>query len=447
MKLVKSMSAARAGVLGALVVLVGLAYAGFAYAGAGDTSISAPVLGSTLVISTSTQFAGAISSLTWRGKQFINASDHGRELQSASSFDGLGECFNPTEAGSLADGATSTSKLLGISASGNRLQTTSQMAFWTPAGSPYPQGCGGNQAIKVAQNTTNLSSHVHSKQVTIGFNGIPNVIEYMVNFHVPENHQSATFEAVTGYMTGEFSSFFTFDPKAGDLRQISAGPGEQPVPLIFATPDRTYAMGIYSPDQPQIAGIGYGRFNFASQGTMKWNCVYRTGATPAGDYAFNRNYIVVGTLADVVQGMTSVNQVFFPSGPTNRVSVDRFYMPSTGEHFFTASLAEGINAGFVPEGIGFHVFAAGAGIANTVPIYRCYGTASHKHFISAAANCEGQAFEGSYGNVYASPTSGATALYRFAHPTNGDRLETTSFSEGSGAGYTFEGTLGYVPVP
>lgn len=444
MNIMKSVSAVRAGVL---ALLAGGAYAGFAYAGAGDTSISATVSGSPLVISTSTQFAGSISSLTWRGKQFINASDHGRELQSASSFDGLGECFNPTEAGSLTDGATSTSKLLGISASGNRLLTTSQMAFWTPAGSPYPQGCGGNPAIKVAQNTTNLSNHVHSKQVTIGFNGIPNVIEYMVNFHVPENHQSATFEAVTGYMTSEFSAFFTFDPKAGELAAISAGPGEEPVPLIFSTPDHNYAMGIYSPDQPQIAGIGYGRFNFASQGTMKWNCVYRTGATPAGDYSFNRNYLIVGTLADVVQGMTSVNQVFFPAVPTNRVAIDRFYMPSTGEHFFTASLAEGINAGFAPEGIGFRVFASSAGIANTVPIYRCYGTTSHKHFISTAANCEGQSVEGSYGNVYATPTSGATALYRFAHPTNGDRLETTNFSEGSAAGYTLELTLGYVPVP
>ena len=443
MIMIKSLPVARS------VALVGVMYAGLAYAGVGDTSIGAPVLGSPLVISTSSQFAGAISSLTWRGKQFINTTDHGRELQSASSFDGLGECFNPTEAGSVTDGAsaTTTSRLLSISASGNRLQTSIQMAFWTPAGYPYPQGCGGNPAITVAQNTTNLSNHVHSKQITIGFNGIPNVIEYSVNFHVPESHQSATFEAVTGYMTAEFSSFFTYDPRIGELGQISVGPGEQALPLIFSTPDRNYAMGIYSPDQPQIPGIGYGRFNFASQGTMKWNCVYRTGATPAGDYSFNRNYIVVGTLTDVVQGMTSVSRMFFPPSATNLVPINRFYMPSTVEHFFTANLSEGINAGFVPEGIGFYVFSASAGIPNTLPIYRCYEPARRKHFISTAANCEGQSVEGSYGNIYASPTSGAVALYRFFQATTGDHLETTNFSEGSSPGFTFESTLGYVPVP
>jgi len=434
--------AARAG---ALVVLFGLGSTGVARAAFGDAAIAAPVLGSTLTISTSSVFAGAISSLTWRGKQFINTADHGRELQSASSFDGLGECFNPTEAGSLADGPTSTSRLLGLSAVGNQLRTTSQMAFWTPAGYPYPQGCGGNPAITVAQNATNLSNHTFSKQVTIGFAGIANVIEYAVDFHVAEAHQSATFEAVTGYLGAEFSSFYTYDPRRGELRTISAGPGEQPLPLVFATADRAYAMGIYSPDQPQVAGAGYGRFAFPAQGTMKWNCVFRAGAIAAGDYSFNRNYVVVGALADVVAGMAQANNVFFPPPATDLVNVDRFYMPASGEHFFTSSLAEGINAGFVPEGIGFKVFASGAGVPNTIPIYRCLWPAAGKHFVSASPSCEGQSFEGAYGSVYASPTSGATALYRFAGG-NADHLETTSFAEGVNAGYSFEGTLGYVPV-
>ena len=65
-----------------------------------NSSISAKVYGSQLTISTSARLAGAIGSLTWNGIEFINQDDHGRELQSASSFDGLGECFNPTEAGS-----------------------------------------------------------------------------------------------------------------------------------------------------------------------------------------------------------------------------------------------------------------------------------------------------------------------------------------------------------
>ena len=211
-----------------------------------DTSIQATVFNSPLVIYTTSRLAGAIGSLTWNGVEFINSSDHGRELQSASSFDGLGECFNPTEAGSLKDGAgaKSTSHLLGISSSFNQLKTTSLMAFWTPAGYPYPNGCGTKRNLKIAQNLTNLSNHTLSKQVTIGFSGISNVIEYLVTFRVPESHNSATFEAVTGYMPSYFSSFWTFNPATKQLLPLTHVNGEQNIPIILSSSDKKYAMGI-----------------------------------------------------------------------------------------------------------------------------------------------------------------------------------------------------------
>src|SRR5262249_59749765 len=49
--------------------------------------------------------AGAIESLQWGDTEFLDAHDHGRDLQSAVSFDGLTECDNPTEAGASRDGA------------------------------------------------------------------------------------------------------------------------------------------------------------------------------------------------------------------------------------------------------------------------------------------------------------------------------------------------------
>jgi len=272
------------------------------------------VLGHQLTLSSSARFAGAISSLTWNGKEFINTDDHGRELQSASSFDGLGECFNPTEAGSEANGAadTTTSKLLEFIANGNQLKASTQMAFWTSVNEAYPNGCGGNPNIVVAQNTTNLSNHILTKQITIGYSGISNVIQYLVTFHVPEHHTSAVFESLTGYLTQDFSSFWTFDPSTKSLLPLSAGPGEQGTPEIFSTPDQKYAMGIYSPDLPQktFPTAGYGRFNFYSQNTMKWNAVFRRDDTPIGDYHF-RLYVVVGSLHDVTEGMTSVYQKFY----------------------------------------------------------------------------------------------------------------------------------------
>ena len=277
--------------------------------------ISSVVLGHTLTISASPQFAGAINSLIWNGKEFINQDDHGRELQSAVSFDGLGECYNPTEAGSEADGAadSSTSKLLSFTTRGNVLTSSTQMAFWTRVNQPYPLGCGTDTGIKVAQNTSNLSNHILTKQVTVGFSGIPNAIEYLVTYHVPEHHTAATFESLTGYLTKDFSSFWTYEPVAKSLAALSPGPGEQNIPIIFSTADSLYAMGIYSPDlpQPYFSGLGYGRFSFPSQNTMKWNAVFRRYDTPAGDYSF-RLYVVIGSLSDVSTGMTSVYKKFYP---------------------------------------------------------------------------------------------------------------------------------------
>ena len=67
-------------------------------------TVSQRVLNSTLILHASARTAGAIDSLKFRGKEFVNAYDHGREWQSAVSYDGFGECLNPTEAGSAKDG-------------------------------------------------------------------------------------------------------------------------------------------------------------------------------------------------------------------------------------------------------------------------------------------------------------------------------------------------------
>ncbi len=57
-------------------------------------------------VCTSARCAGAIDYVAWNGKQFISDYDHGRELQIAVTVDDWQERFNPTEAGSVADGAS-----------------------------------------------------------------------------------------------------------------------------------------------------------------------------------------------------------------------------------------------------------------------------------------------------------------------------------------------------
>jgi hypothetical protein len=272
----------------------------------GDAVIRAPALGSEIVIRTTSRLAGAIDSLTWNGREFIDSFDHGRQLQSACSFDcGKGgpfwaECFNPTEAGSRRDGAgpTSSSRLLELQAEGNELRTVVQPAFWL---APGEESSG-----RPAMNDRILSAHRIAKRVRIGHGDLPNVIEYGVTFTVPpgEHHTFAQFEAVTGYMPAEFEKFYRFVPDdGGALQPLDDGPGEQAYPVVLATADGKHAMGVYSPVQPSpgFEQAGYGRFRFAAERVTKWNCVFRVRrpeGIPAGDYEY-RAMVVVGTLDDM----------------------------------------------------------------------------------------------------------------------------------------------------
>ena len=269
---------------------------------------------SELVITTTPRLAGAIHSLTWNGKEFINSTDHGRQLQSASNFDVgtpiTAETYNPTEAGSQRDGAglTSSSRLLHLVATNHLLQTTSRMAFWLAPG----EKSGSNPA----KNTTVLSEHLLTKRVQIGWRHLSHVIQYDVTFHLPvgERHTHAVFEAVTGYMPAEFSEFHKFNPKTGDFEPLTDGPGELALPVVLATPSGSHAMGIFSPDQltKGLPQLGYGRWRFAAERVVKWNCVFRAtepkGLAP-GEYSF-RNFVIVGDLATVRDSLRALHREF-----------------------------------------------------------------------------------------------------------------------------------------
>jgi hypothetical protein len=275
----------------------------------GNAQIRAKFKNSDIVITTTARLAGAIHSLTWNGREFIDSADHGRQLQSATNLDCgtplTGETYNPTEAGSMDDGAGpfSTSKLLSISAVGAELKTTIQMAFWLSPG----EKSGGNPA----KNKTLLSEHRVSKRVHIGHGAMPNVIEYDVTLPLPnEHHTEWVIEALTGYMPPDFKVFQTFDPATGTLAPIGDGPGEQPLPLVFSTEDKQHAMGIFAPDnQPRgNEKASYGRFRFVIEKVVKWNCVYRIrdkdGIKP-GEYSY-KMFVIVGTLEDVRGAMKAV---------------------------------------------------------------------------------------------------------------------------------------------
>lgn len=271
---------------------------------------------SEIVIKTTSRLAGAIDSLTWNGKEFIDSFDHGRQLQSAASFDCSlpgefwAERYNPTEAGSRSDGAgpTSSSRLISLNAKGNKLVTRSQLAFWLAPG----QKSSGRPAL----NEKVLSNHRLAKQVQIGYQQWENVIDYRVTFTVPagEKHNYAQFEALTGYMPAEFNQFWVFDAKSGELKPIDDGPGEQNRPVVLCTKDGEYAMGVFSPAQPSpgFEHAGYGRFRFIAAKVVKWNCVFRLrnehGIKP-GDYSF-QVFAIVGNREDVRKTLVALTAAF-----------------------------------------------------------------------------------------------------------------------------------------
>lgn len=281
----------------------------------GDAVIRAPCGESEIVITTTSRLAGAIHSLTWGGKEFIDSADHGRQLQSAGSFfDGRGtfvpETYNPTEAGSRRDGAgpTSTSRLLALSAEGNRLTTTVQMAFWLAPGE--------RSAGEPARNAAALSEHRVTKEVEVGALGLPHAIRYDVTFDVPdgERHALAQFEAVTGYLPAEFRRFWRYEAATKRLVELDDGPGEQADPVVLATDDGAHAMGVYSPDQPSpgFAHAGYGRFRFEAEGVVKWNCVFRVrdpAGVRTGAHRF-RTFVLVGTREDVRAALEALHAEF-----------------------------------------------------------------------------------------------------------------------------------------
>ena len=271
----------------------------------GDQTISIDCDGSPLTITTTSRLAGAVDSLRWRNHEFIDSADHGRQLQSACSFDAMSdepfwaERFNPTEAGSRLDGAgkRSTSRLLALQRDDRQLRTSTQMAFWLAPGEKS-QG-------RPALNKRVLSECVLHKRIRLGAYDDPHVIQIDNTFDIDlkERNRYAQFEVLTGYMPKEFSEFWRVSKTSKELQRIDDGPGEQPDPVILSTRDGQFAMGAISAGHPDWIepSAGYGRFRFPTEKVVKWNVVYRHREVPAitKSKASFRVLVAVGTLEQV----------------------------------------------------------------------------------------------------------------------------------------------------
>ena len=268
----------------------------------GDQTISIDCDGSPLTITTTSRVAGAVDSIRWRNYEFIDSTDHGRQLQSACSFDAMSnepfwaERYNPTEAGSRLDGAgnLSTSRLLAIQRDDRELRTSTQMAFWL---APGEESFG-----RPALNTHVLSDHILHKRIRLGAYDDPHVIQIdnTFNINLKERNRYAQFEVLTGYMPEEFSEFWRVSTASRELHRLDDGPGEQPDPVILSTRDGQFAMGAISPGV-EVGYVGYGRFRFSTEKVVKWNVVHRYNEIPfiTKSKASFRVLVAVGTLEQV----------------------------------------------------------------------------------------------------------------------------------------------------
>jgi len=261
-----------------------------------------------LVVDADDWFAGAISSIWFRGVQYLDNSVHGRSMGAAVTFDRYGECFNPTLDGSGRDDGhyRTTSKLLSWKTTPDSLSTTTQMAYWFPARSPHQIKPGDitpctreHPEQRTAVNSTDLSDVIFSWTQTFGYRGVANAVSVEGTYSIGSPHQRADFEMLATYLPlGTFSVLEAFDPKEGEFHPLSDGPGIQSFPEVVSSKDGMSAFGITSPLFPGKEHIGFGRQRFSAAHVMKLNCVTHVSPAPAGRYAFNCLW-AIGTRLEV----------------------------------------------------------------------------------------------------------------------------------------------------
>jgi hypothetical protein len=225
-----------------------------------------------LTISSEPKFAGAISSLTFRGQQYINSADHGRLMQGAIAYNDRFECLNPTQAGGSRDrenrGGRSTSQRLASFVSRDGfLEVTTRMAFWLRPG----MKCTIPQQGRVpVDNKTRLSDDIYKIKHQFGLNGRPNVVGMTISYDIKAAYQSAVVEALTIYTPPAFDTFHAVDLATGTLTlEPTLTPDERNEPLVLSTADGAHAIAFVS----LMPGATYARFRFPD--TNKISLVYR----------------------------------------------------------------------------------------------------------------------------------------------------------------------------
>jgi hypothetical protein len=244
------------------------------------------VNGSALTIKTSSSHGGSVYSLVWGGLEYINASDLGRELQTAYQLDGGGEGNNPTEAGSSKG---TPSKVLGATVSGKVLSTSVSPAYWVPF------------------NGQTYSADQIDKRIEVDYHGVVNLVRHDVTVTLAAAHATAGVEGLTGYVALGLNKLYAWDNGSLTVLPYTPSAPYDPSkivssfkPLVLADASLAHAIGVYSPTG------GYNAWMGAGGNSNKWDAnVFGAAPIAAGRHSWVV-YYVVGTLADVT---TKLGQV------------------------------------------------------------------------------------------------------------------------------------------
>lgn len=289
--------------LGRRAVLAGL--------GAAPAMLAGPTLGANggLVLETrlgreplrlrsEARFAGAISSMRFRGFEYVNAFDHGRLFQGAVQFEGLGECLNPTLGGSSTDRRRGSSRLLSQAIGSERWETTTQMAWWNRVGEDVCTTPGGVRRRPAGRGR--LSDVLFTQRHCFDAPLAPGVVETEIVLTLGSPRSDVIVEALTLYAPPAFTAFHLWRDGRLIADDDLGRPGERPDPVVLSTADGAHAFALLS----RQGVSGHGRWRFAD--TSKVNLVYRpSGGLEAGHHSFRCAW-AIGTRAEVAAALSAL---------------------------------------------------------------------------------------------------------------------------------------------
>lgn len=255
--------------------------------------------GSLLRVQTAANYGAAITAITIRGRQIVNNKDHGRQVQMAWNY-GEAERRMPTEAGRNRDQGASTSVVLDAEVRGAVLTTRCLAAYWGKPGT-LVHGGGVGSPLVPTRNKSDVTPDVLEKRVEVDYLGNPNLIRLDVSVTPLDNEPEILIEIPAIYLERrDFSLFLHFDPQTGSTSPSIPSNRNQIKALILSSPDRSIAVGVYSPD-----ATAYGHWDFgANEGTTKINAMGNRHRPIPGRVAQRyRSYLAVGSVDEVVAAL------------------------------------------------------------------------------------------------------------------------------------------------